>query len=125
MIPTRRLIDDWSVRIAELERLQRVAPEWGWLWEIRLKVLRFLSSRYADREVAQHEPAPPVPPAVLSDREDWRPASELALRDTTQAQPRMSHEEIREILDDIHRIAQTTGQEEVDEFSFDEPLPPR
>lgn len=114
---SRRLIDDWQARIASLERLRQTAPEWNWLWDIRLKVLQFLRSRYADRDVAQR---PPVADARDTGAIESAPF-EYPPHDPERTAPRMSREEMREILEEIHEIAQCSPLAELDDRFIDPP----
>lgn len=114
---SRRLIDDWQARITGLERLRQTAPEWNWLWDIRLQVLRFLRSRYADRDVAQRPPA-----TETRDVGAIEPAPfEYPPHDPERDTPRMSREEMREILEEIHEIAQCSPLAEFDDHSIEPP----
>ena len=111
---SHRLIDDWQARIAGLERLRQTAPEWNWLWDIRLKVLRFMQARYADRDVAQR------PPVTIAAEAEAAPF-QYPPHDPERDAPRMSREEMREILDEIHEIAQCSPLAEFDDDFIDPP----
>lgn len=108
MTRTPRLADEWSARIEALERLVETEPEWAWLWEIRLRVLRFLRSRYGHTESAAKRPSPSAPFWI-----DTRPELTSGGNATRPSQW-MSRQEMREILDDIHEIATSPDDDELD-----------
>ncbi len=111
-----RLADEWASRIKELERLRESAPEWAWLWEIRLRVLRFLHSRYGHTPLAERRPAPPASSWI-----DPRPETATGAESNRPSQW-MSRQEMREILDDIHEIA-SFGADDETEFPFESAAP--
>ena len=94
-----RFSEDWRSRIQVLEQLLVSQPEYAWLWEIRLKIMRFLIARYGTRQFAS---------GVFADAE---PESLVPLRFAVDARPILppnppqaprKPEHLRELLEDIH-----------------------
>lgn len=103
---TPRLADEWSARIDRLNRLMETAPEWAWLWEIRLRVLQFLHSRYGETDAATRLPSPPAPFRIDTPPEP--------INNAARPKQWMSRDEMREILDDIHEIANSPPDDDAD-----------
>jgi hypothetical protein len=45
---------EWQSRIENLEQLKLRQPQLAWLWDVRIKVLSYFSSRYG-RQLSKHE----------------------------------------------------------------------
>ena len=96
-------VGEWCSRLFELNRLTQQEPQGStWLWRIRIKILKFLVTRYADEPIAKTPAAeertrradtvPSRPPLMLD-----RPLPEVRHR------PR-SAPIIRPVLDEIHTL---------------------
>ena len=94
-----RFLADWRSRVQALEQLLVSQPEYAWLWEIRLKIMKFLIARYGTG---------PITSGVFSQAES---ESMAPLRFAVHARPTLppsppqaakKPQELRELLEDIH-----------------------
>ncbi|MHC5114015.1 MAG: hypothetical protein ACYTGP_06255, partial [Planctomycetota bacterium] len=60
----------WAEELARLEELLRADPhgEWAWLWQLRLRILRFLDSQHRWRPRATRRWRPPWRPRAKPPR---------------------------------------------------------
>jgi hypothetical protein len=97
---------EWQSRIENLERLKQRQPQLAWLWDMRIKVLSYFSSRYG-RQLSKDQQR--IPARIVHHEEQPAPRRSAA---GVEPSPDVRSSGLWEALIDLHE-ARCTAESDI------------
>lgn len=105
MTPQHPLLNDWQQRTESLQRLIKKNSKSAWIFEIRVKILNYFISRYGSAlRSSTNSAIEQIPPRLAPHRSSLF----IAGHSPSGGLPPKSPEVIRPLLEDIHRIVESS-----------------